>query len=455
MNCQRAAVLLRGLEKNELVITSEEIEELLTLGTTVEADPEQLATLSWLRPLVREHAHAEIGDPAAIPTLSRVLRATEEELKKDWYRMKTSKEELARREASRIAMRRALVYLADPSQLQPLIKIVADAPLLAPDTNYVCCQALGIEHYALTHKGWRIRRALRVRMERVGEMPFSKFVRMFDKNEAKMRAFSDDVRTLTSGIGYVRKNREHVVIGLAKTGAPPATALIAYRDGLDRGSPPDIAVTCARNAARFGSPAAAGARLCDAESALLGAGYPGTQVVLGAAKSLLAFEPIARGLTRFVELMNGLHALFVGNRGPIPEVYFKYGARLMSAPGAPTEILQRVAGATDLLKRSNVLDGSCRDPQAIAVAVAAMVRTPAALGELVGRFAAVKHELLRAGVSVPHHVDADTLECVACPGNAHEVVDTVSTLMRQLAAGRQPERADVAVAAAFAKRFAY
>jgi hypothetical protein len=127
----------------------------------------------------------------------------------------------------------------------------------------------------------------------------------------------------------------------------------------------------------------------------------------------------------------------------------------MAAQGMPAKILERCRTATELLRQANVLDGSCRDPQAIAIALAAMVPSSEKLGELVTRFALVKHELLRAGISVPHHVDNDALECVACPGNAHEVADTVGTLMRQLAAGRQPGRGDVAIAAAFAKRFAY
>ncbi|MFO0741493.1 MAG: hypothetical protein U0270_36690 [Labilithrix sp.] len=456
MNCERAAVVLRGLEKNELVVTSEEIEELLKLGIVVEAMPDDLATLAWLRPIVREHANTDVGDPNAVPTLSRVLRATEEELKKDWYRIKTSKEELARREASRVAMRRALVYLSDPRLVTPLVKLVVDAQQVAPETRYVCCPQLGVEHYAMTHKGWRIRRSLRVRMERFGSMPLAKFVHSFDKSEAKMRAFSEEVRTLSTGLGYVRKNREQVVIGLVKSGAPTAAALDAYRMGINSALTPDVAVTCTRNASRFGSPQAAAARLRDAEAALLGAGFPATPIVLGTAKSLLAFDPVTKGLQRYVELMNGLTRLFVGvGRGAPPEIYFKYAARLMSATGMPAQIIERVAAATDLLRRSNVLDVSCRDPQAIAIAIAAMVPKTEALGELVNRFAAVKHELLRAGVTVPHHADNDALECVACPGSPHEVVDTVGTLMRQLAAGRQPERGDVAIAASFAKRFAY
>lgn len=456
MNCERAAVVLRGLEKNELAVTSEEVEELLKLGIAVEAMPDDLATLSWLRPVVREYAQTEVGDPNALPTLSRVLRATEEELKKDWYRIKTSKEELARREASRVAMRRALVYLADPRLMTPLMKLVVDGQLVAPEARYVCCPQLGVEHYAMTHKGWRIRRSLRVRMDRVRTTPFAKFVHVFDKSEAKMRAFSEEVRALSQGVGYVRKNREQVVIGLVKSGAPAPAALDAYRSGVAHGAAPDVAVTHTRHAARFGSPQAAAARLRDAEAALLGAGFPATPVVLGTAKSLLAFDPIQKGLARFAELLGGLTRLFIGvNRGAPPEIYFKYAARLMPAQGMPAKIIERVAASTALLRSANVLDGSCRDPQAIAVALAAMVPTPDKLPELIKRFAEVKHELLRAGVSVPHHVDNDALECVACPGTPHEVVDTVSTLMRQLAAGRQPERADVAIAASFAKRFAY
>lgn len=459
MNCERAAVVLRGLEKNELAVTSEEIEELLKLGMAIEAMPDDLSTLAWLRPVVREHAQTEVGDPNAVPTLSRVLRGTEEELKKDWYRIKTSKEELARREASRVAMRRALAHLSDPRIMTPLMKLVVEAQQVAPEARYVACPQLGVELYAMTHKGWRVRRALRVRMDRVRTMPLSKFVHAFDKNEAKMRAFSDEVRALSSGIGYVRKNREQVVIGLVKTGAPSAAALDAYRSATNRGKAPDVAVTCARNASRFGSPDAALGRLLDAEAALLGAGFPSTPVVMGAAKSLLAFEPVSKGLGRFLELLGGLGPIFYGRsfgRGAgAPDSLFKYASRLMSATGMPTAILARVGACRDLLRRSNALDASCRDAGAVAVALAAMVPKEEALGELVARFVAVKHELLRAGVSVPHHVDMDALECVACPGSPDEVVDTVGTLMRQLAAGRQPERSDVAVAAAFAKRFAY
>ena len=47
-----------------------------------------------------------------------------------------------------------------------------------------------------------------------------------------MRAFSTEVATLSQNIGYVKKNREQVVIGLVKTGAPAKQALGVYQAAL-------------------------------------------------------------------------------------------------------------------------------------------------------------------------------------------------------------------------------
>ena len=84
-----------------------------------------------------------------------------------------------------------------------------------------------------------------------------------------------------------------------------------------------------------------------------------------------------------------------------------------------------------------------------------MVKTQDAIPPIVARFRQIEAELVRAGISVMHNVEADALECVRCPGTPQEVVATVSAILTQLAAGRQSERADVAIAVAFAKRFAY
>jgi hypothetical protein len=128
----------------------------------------------------------------------------------------------------------------------------------------------------------------------------------------------------------------------------------------------------------------------------------------------------------------------------------------MPAAGAPADVIQRVILARNLLtqmpSRGNPASG---DPRAAAVALGAMAREPNALPGLIARYREVEYELVRAGVSMPHHVEGDALECVACPGTPAEVVDTVAILMEQIAQGRQPGRADVSIAVAFAKRFAY
>ena len=84
-----------------------------------------------------------------------------------------------------------------------------------------------------------------------------------------------------------------------------------------------------------------------------------------------------------------------------------------------------------------------------------MVKTQDQIPEIVGRFRHIEAELVRAGISAIHNVEAHALECIACPGTPQEVVATVSALLTQLASGRQPEPSDVAIAVAFAKRFSY
>lgn len=452
MNCQRAAAVLRGLEKNELAVTAEEIEELLAFELAVEADPEDLHLLHWLQPVVRQYAGCDVDAPLAAQSLAVTLRETEDELKKDWYRMKASKQELAAREQGRIVMRRAIAHLNDRVLMEALRKLTRNARQLAPGTSYVCCQQLGSEYYALTHKGWRVRRQLKLRLDRFAEKPLKTFLATFDKVEAKMRAFSTEISTLSKNIGYVKKNREQVVIGLAKTGAPAAQALNAYQAGLQAANDaPDVAVTCARNAAAFGSPAHAAQRLQAAQAALRHAGFPPTPIAMGAAKSLLPFDPPAAGAPRFVEIFRRLEQALGRS-----EMSFKYTARLMPAQGTPEELVRRTLGACSLLTQmpSRVSPPS-REVRATAVALAAMVRQDDQLPGLVARFREIEFELMRAGVSTAATAEGHALECVGCPGSPAEVVDIVAALAGQLAAGRQSERSDVSIAVAFAKRFAF
>lgn len=450
MKCERAAAVLRGLEKNALVVTAEEIEDLLALGLAVEADPDDLQLLYWLQPVVRRYAGCDVDAPLAGQSLAVTLRETEDELKKDWYRMKASKEELAGREEGRIAMRRAIALLNDKTAMEAVLKLTRNARQLAPGAVYACCEALGSEYYAITHKGWRVRRQLKIRLDRFSEAPLKTFLAKFDKTEAKMRAFSTEIATLSYNIGYVRKNREQVVIGLAKTGTPAMQALGAYQAGLRAANDaPDVAVTCARNAATFGSPKAAAQRLKAAQASLRQAGFPPTPIAMGAAKSLLAFTPPAAGVARFGDIFRRLEQALGRD-----EINFKYTARLMPATGTPDELVRRVVAACSFLTQMPSRVNRSAQVRAAAVALASMVRQDDQLAALIARYREVEGELVRAGVSTPETVEAHALECVGCPGSAAEVVDVVAALAGQLAAGRQSERSDVSIAVAFAKRFA-
>jgi hypothetical protein len=452
MICSRAVTLLRGLEKCALEIETEEIEELLAAGLAVEADPDDLGTVQWLHAVVREHAGVTLDHPTVGQVLASALKATEEDLARDWYRMKTSKAELRAREESRIAMRRALAHLADPHFMASARKLLEASRLMAAGARWVPCEKLGSELYGLTHKGWRVLRQLGVRLERYGNASLKAFLSAFEKTDAKMRAFAEEVSYLNQNIGYVKKNREQIVIGLAKAGASAPHAVGTYYAALQvsGSTAPDVAVTCTRNAKTFGGPAYAAVQLQRAQAALRQAGFPPTSIAMGAAKSLLAFQPPESGVPRFVEIFQRLERA-VGRA----EALVKYVARLMPATGTPEEVVRRVSAAATMLRQQvpPQVHAHRADVRATAAALASMVREDSALLPLVQRFRAIETELVRAGVSTPQHCEADALECVACPGTPLEVVDIVSTLAGQIAAGRRTGRADVAVAASFAKRF--
>ena len=452
MNCQRAAAVLRGLEKNMLDVESEEIDAILALGLALEADPDDLALLQWLQSVVREHGHTNVGDPHAREALASSLRETEERLKSDWYRIKASKEDIAQKEAARVAMRRAVAILGDGLAMAPLTKIVEDSRQLAPGAPWVACERLGSERYALTHKGWRVRGQLKMRLARFAEVPFRSFLHVFDKSEAKMLAFSNEIATLSANVGYVKKNRHQVVIGLAKASTPTAQTLASYQAALRKVEEPHTAVTCTRSAATLGGPAKAARRLEEAQRALQRVGFPATPIVMGSAKALLGFA-LEPGVLRFVEIHRRLEQAF--GRGD--EVLFKFTARLMPAAGMPADVVGRVVvAASSLVYQAPATERAHgRDVRAAAVALASMVRSQDAVGPIVARFRQVEAELVRAGISTLHTVEGDALECVGCAGTPQEVVGTVSALLTQLSSGRQPDRSDVAVAVAFAKRFAY
>ncbi|MBS2020021.1 MAG: hypothetical protein JST00_44580 [Deltaproteobacteria bacterium] len=450
MNCQRAAEVLRGLEKNELSVTTEEIEEMLSFGLAVEVDPDDLTLAQWLAPQVQQLAQRGLDDPHAATAIAAALRQLEEELAKDWYRMKTSKAVLSAQEAERVAMRRVLAHLNDPQVMAAVRTVTERARQVAPGLPWVADNKLGSELYAMTHKGWRVRRQLKIRLDRFGEASLKAFLASFEKVENKMRTFATDVGHLSQNVGYVRKNREQVVIGLIKTGAPVPKALGAYHSVMNAaGNAPDVAVTCTRNADTFGSPTNAAHMLRQAQAALLAAGFPNTPLAMGCAKALLAFQPPAAGVPRFREIFARLQHMLGG-----AEITYKLTTRLMPAHGTPSDVVRRSVNAATLLTSHPSRVGNNRDVRMSAAALASMVRDDAALRDLVVRFREIEGELVKAGVSAPAFAEGDALECVACPGTPFEVVDTVAALVAQLSAGRRSERSDVAVAVAFAKRFA-
>lgn len=446
MNCQRAHDILTGLANQQPAFTADEIEELLARGLAIEADPRDLATLQWLVPAVEQHAGCPIEDPLAPANLAARLAEIDKQLQSDWYRFTTGKDRLAAREQDRRLVRRALAVLGDPAERARLIQLFADARDNG-NPRYAACEPLGSEVYAITRKGARVADQLAPRLARFAGHPLGVFLSQLDKADRKMAAFSDEIAQLSSHIGPVRKHPQHVVIGLAKTGAPASEALGLYHRSLRSTGAPDAAVTCVRNAAGFGSPEQVAERLHAAQRALIQAGFPPTPVVAGAAKTLLPFEPLEQGARRFAAIARELEAEGL-TRG---EVTIKRTARLMPAAGAPVDVVRRAVVAF-----RHLFNGSDRDTcVASAVALAAMVQTDDDIRPAVQRFVEIQRELVHRRVSLPGFAAADALECVACPGTPAEVVGTVRALIAQLTRGRDPSRYDVDVAVAFAKRFAY
>ena len=446
MNCQRALEALAGLATNRPAFTADEIEELLAHGLAVEADPRDMATLQWLVSAVQDHGGCAIEDPLAPANLAAKLAEIDEQLRSDWYRFTTGKDKIALREQDRQLVRRALAVVGDKLELERLAKIMADGR--QNDAKYAACAELGSELYAITRKGTRVGHELEVRIARFADQPLGAFLKVFDKAELKMASFSGEIATLANNIGPVRKNQHQVVIGLAKTGAPPAEALKLYRQTMRTKGTPDVAVTCARNAASFGGPDEVAQRLEHAQRALHHAGFTLTPVVAGAAKTLLPFEQPETGAVRFVAIAQLLEAQHL-TRG---EATIKCTARLMPAAGTPQDVVRRAVAAYGLL---SVGPGPGEVRASSAVALAAMVQADDAIVPVVQRFLELEQELRRRRVSLPNFAAADALECVACPGTPAEVVETVRALIVKLAHGRESRRDDVAIAVAFAKRFAY
>jgi hypothetical protein len=447
MNARRALEILDGFTRNQLAFTAQEVDELVKAKLVAEVKPFDYQTLQWLTTAVIE-AGQSWGDPELVAKLEAKYAELDERLKSDWHRFTTTKKHVAEEEQTLRALRRLLAHVKDPVEMARLAEI-------APNTQYRKCAALGDELYAITARGSRVAAALRSRVDRYKDFPLAAFLKAFDKTEAKMDAFAGDISTLSTNIGYVKKNPHQVVIGLAKTGKPAAEALHAYRNGVRMTGAPDVAVTIARNAASYGGSDNVTGRLQAAVQLLQRAGFPRTPVTFGAAKTLLPFEPLESGVQRF----NQISALL--NQQPafrVPaEANVKLTARLMPADATPADLVRRAAIAYQALLQVETGTHLQANDRFDAVAIAAMVRSDDQIMPLVVRRHAIEIELVRHHITTTEWAGADSLECVACPGTPTEVAETVGTLMQQIARkqGRDPQRGDVAIAVAFAKRFAY
>lgn len=447
LTCDRALAILTELRNGLLNVTAEEIEELLAADLAVEADPEDLALVQWIEATCQNLVRHPCTAPAAVSDLQDILRQADKDLSSDWYRMTTGRAELTRREQERVTVRRALGYLGDPSIVALIARISQQGRVVAKGARYVPCAALGIEVYAITRKAGAVARALQPRLARFAGTPLKAFLASWAKVDAKMQAFAAEIHAIDGGIGYVKKNRHQVVIGLTKAGLPSAQAVGMYTSAHGSVGNPSDAVTLTRNAQQFGGPQKAAKRLKAAESALRKAGFPMTPIVVGTAKSLLMFEPIDKGMHRYVALKRALDKQL-----GTTEQNFKFTARLMPAAGEPNDVVQRVAVAADALQRNR---GPQRgDVSAAAVALASMVRNPAQIAEAVARLRDLSQRLVSAGLANGEEATDLALECLACPGSPEEVVATVRSLAFHVSRGGERNPGHTAIAVAFAKRFA-
>jgi hypothetical protein len=450
MNGRRALEIFDGFRKGQLAFEAKEIDELIKLELVIEGDPRDLALIQQVDPVVQQYTGTTFADPEAPQKVAARLAEVEDKLKSSWSRLTTRDSKVQAQEAERKQLRRALAVLNDQTTRGRLLTL-GRAPLA---TLWFACPPLGDEVYALTHKGARVHQQLALRVERYAEHPLSAFMKGFDKTAAKMASFGGEIATLSKNIGYVKKNPHQVVIGLAKTGMPATQALGVYTANL-RGVAPDVAVTYARNADTYGGAQAVADRIRAAQRALRQLGFIESPEVMGAAKTLLPYPSVEAGAQRFLAIFNGVMGSGLTNGQLAPTV--KCTARLMPADGTPAEVVQRLVAAAHGLQRRPVGYPQIHGGM-LAAALASMVRDISQVEDLVERFRQVELALMMAKVCNVTTVNEIALECVTAPGTPTEVADTVSALAHEVATKSeraQPNAADVAVAASFAKRFAF
>jgi hypothetical protein len=445
MTCDRALACMSSLAQGEPSFTSPEVDELLKYGLILEIDSRDLETLQWLAPVLEDHAKREIRDFDVADHVKAALDHVNEQLRSDWFRMVHRHSTLAAREQDRQDLRRAYGIVSAPGERERLVKLVDDARANR-DPTFAACPALGREQYALTLRGRQVATDLQLKLSRYGSFPFATFMKAFDKADAKMAALVKDVETLHRSVNGSAKHPHQVVIGLVKSGLPPDQAVHSYASAMRKNYDPGAAVTVARNAAAHGGAHEVEQRLKAAEQVLHSFGIPLTQVSRAAAKSLLPYDRLADGATRFKDFARRLQTAQLTSG----DFTYKIVPRLMPANGTPDEVMRRVKTAFDGLPAK-------LDPEhhvTCAAQLAAMTDDEQVVTQLANRLTEIVKELVHRKLYRAPNGVLDALECVGCAGTPAEVVETVVTLYNKLGGASQVTDR-MAVAVAFAKRFTY
>ncbi|MCU0683958.1 MAG: hypothetical protein MUF34_17240 [Polyangiaceae bacterium] len=462
MKAGRAHQLLLSLGNGALLGDTKELDELEKLGLLLHLDAHALEALGRYDAIRARHPKLfDDAPPLSADALGALASQLDLRLRSDWHRSLASAATIAHEEEERIWAKRLRGMLLSPPSAERLNR--ANRARTEAASQLAARRDLGPSLYALSAEGRNVMLALGPRLGRYGEHELVAFLKPFRKSSAKMLDFARDVSTLRQSVGHVPKGREHVLATLLKADARPEHLAGAYgravggARALERHDhkgkmAPHTAALFVRQAAaekHFDLDRAARA-IAHARSLLLHAGHPNTPTVLGAAKSLLAFQPPEQGLPRFQDIIQQLRS--VGVQG---DPLYKFIVRLMPAKGTPADLVKRAAAlaATPAHRtRHHALRSGSLDE--VSVAVVAMARDPQDDARLAERLYALEQTFLRLDQPVGRSLSL-ALGCVGCPGSPPEVAALVCDLARSLGQTPTPDEEAFSLAASFARRFAY
>jgi broad specificity phosphatase PhoE len=298
--------------------------------------------------------------------------------------------------------------------------------------------------------------ALAPRLRRYAGAPFSAFLEKRRRVEDRLAALASDRKELEAKAAG-QKNPHTVALGLLKLGLPVKEALRTFDEarGAARFGPQQhqthLAVACARARREGESMQDAAARLKRAQNLLLSRKLGHADVVRGAAKSLVSFDDLEVAAERFVKL-----AALLGERERIQEIAVRAAARLMSAPGSPRDVIERLDAAIPPLR------GSTRAGALpmCAVVLAAATSDVAEVPKAVARLQAISRELEARNAYPGPLLPTAVAELVSYKGEPAEIADLVAETARRLMGVPELPRQwlltpDGELAAGLAKRFAY